>query len=326
MASLGPLVAYLPTPRNDAGTLQIPQLQNLTQNALVAGANSIAVLGSVGGASYMPRSMRKRVIAAAAEVIGGQVPLVAGVSALTTAEAQANVTEANAAGASVALLAPMSYEPLTESEVFGLYRDVTGQESLPVCVYNNPRTTRYRFTPTELSNLAQLQGIIGFKDVVSSPWLIRTRLEAAQEGLTDKQIASLDWGFSGDRYGAEILGVGADSWHSGLAGVLPKPFVRLAQLAGQQNDPDAQQEAAALSRALTPIAVIAMRYGTIRVAHTIVRLTGSGDFWTPEPLLPLAPEVQGLISAALSSLESALTAAAPEEPKRYRARRAAHRG
>lgn len=326
MASLGPLVAYLPTPRSTAGALQIPQLQNLTQNALLAGANSIAVLGSVGGASYMPRSMRKRVIAAVAEVTAGQVPLIAGVSALTTAEVKMNVTEANAAGASLALLAPMSYEPLTEPEVFGIYQDVTGLETLPVCVYNNPRTTKYRFTPGELSNIAKLPGIIGFKDVVSSPWLIKTRLEAVQNGLSDKQIAGLDWGFSGDRYGAEILSVGADSWHSGLAGVLPKPFVRLAQLANQHGDPAAQQEAAALAQALTPIAVIAMRYGTIRVAHTIAKIAGHGIFGLPEPLLPLPQEVQGLIMAALDSLESHDVSAVTDQPARYRPRRAVHRG
>lgn len=325
MASLGPLVAYLPTPRSDAGALQVTQLQTLTQNALTAGANSIAVLGSVGGSAYMPRSMRKRVIAAVAEVTGGQVPLIAGVSALTTAEVQINVTEANAAGAAVALLAPMTYEPLTEAEVFRLFRDVTGQEILPVCVYNNPRTTKYRFTPAELRNLAPLPGIIGFKDVISSPWLMRTRLEAVQNGLSDKEIAAVDWGFSGDRYGAEILGIGADSWHSGLAGVLPKPFVRLARLAKQHNDPAAQQEAAALSQALTPIAVIAMRYGTIRVAHSIAQLTGLGNFWVPEPLLPLDPDVHGLIAASLGALESTVTATTLPEPKQYRARRAAHR-
>lgn len=324
MASLGPLVAYLPTPRSTSGALQTSLLQEFAHAALSAGANSLAVLGSAGAAAYMPRSMRKRVIAAVAEVTLERVPLVAGVSALTTAEVQLNLSEARSAGATVGLLAPMSYEPLTNFEVTGLFREMSASQILPLCVYNNPRTTRFRFTPELLGALAHMPGVMGFKDTAASPTLIAPRLQAIQAGLTDRAIARLDWGFSGDRNGAQILTSGATTWHSGLAGVLPQPFATVANLAGQTQDPQAQEAAHSLSQAITPLAVIGANYGTVRVAHAVAQLTGHPVGPLPLPLHSVPGEVMDLISVALSGIHSA-TAAQLAQPQGRRAQRYAPR-
>lgn len=314
MASLGPLVAYLPTPRNDKGTLQVPVLQELAHAALIAGASSLAVLGSTGAAAYMPRSMRKRVVSAAAEVVDGSVPLLAGAGALTTAEAQINVAEAADAGANIALVAPHSYEPLTDREVYELYVDITGQKILPVCVYHNPRTTRHRFSTTEINRLAQLPGIVAFKDITNGSSLIGRRITEIQAGLTQKQIKSIDWGFSGDRYGAAILKAGANTWHSGLAGVLPEPFVRLANLA---KDPQRGAETMLVTRALTPLSVIATGYGTVRVAHAIAQISGVNIGVLPQPLQPLADDLTKLIEVTLGIMETQLS----QSQQPYRPRR-----
>lgn len=314
MASLGPLVAYLPTPRNDKGKLQVPVLQELAHAALVAGANSLAVLGSTGAAAYMPRSMRKRVVSAVAEVVDGGVPLMAGVGALTTAEAQLNLAEAAKAGANVALVAPNSYEPLTEYEVYELYVDITGQRILPVCVYHNPRTTRHRFSAKEINRLAQLPGIVAFKDITNGSSLVGRRMAETQAGLTPEQIEGIDWGFSGDRYGEAILKAGANTWHSGLAGVLPEPFVRLANLV---KDPQRGVETMLVTQALTPIATIATSYGTVRVAHAIAQISGLQIGVLPQPLQPLEKDVTKLIEVSLSIMETQLSRSQqPYRPRR----------
>ena len=57
-----------------------------------------------------------------------------------------------------------------------------------------------------------------------------------------------------------------------------------------------------LQRQLTPLAIIAGRYGTIRVAHTIADLMGLDAGTLPKPLLPLPRDARGLVRAALQRL------------------------
>lgn len=40
----------------------------------------------------------------------------------------------------------MAYQPLTEDDVFQLFRTVTALSSLPVVVYDNPGTTHFTFS------------------------------------------------------------------------------------------------------------------------------------------------------------------------------------
>lgn len=44
------------------------------------------------------------------------------------------------------LLAPVSYRALTDEDVYGLYRDVTAELSVPLVVYEDPSTTHVDFS------------------------------------------------------------------------------------------------------------------------------------------------------------------------------------
>lgn len=54
--------------------------------------------------------------------------------------------DAQEAGASGLLLAPVSYAPLTDEEVFQHFGAVVEAGRLLMCIYNNPRTTRFTFS------------------------------------------------------------------------------------------------------------------------------------------------------------------------------------
>lgn len=309
MPVLGPLVAYLQTPRSANGRLDVAALRSLVDSALDAGVDSLAVLGSVGGAAYMPRSMRKRVIATVAETAQEKVPLIAGIGALTTAEVLLNLHEARAAGATGALLQPMSYHPLLTHEVSELYRVVASESQLPLWVYNNPATTRHRFSVSELAAMAQFPNVAGFKDRAASSSEIYHRMSAIAHEIGEARGKELDWGFSGEDKGAAILAAGASTWHSALAGVLPHVCVKLADYAVKgKTDPASARRALEMQRALTPLTVVMGRYGSIRVAHTISRLRGLDVGALPNPLLELPPAAVGLVRLALASIERSLDA------------------
>ncbi len=307
MPVLGPLVAYVQTPRSASGRLLEGTLETLVDNAVNAGVDAVAVLGSVGGAAYMPRSMRKRVIATAAQITGNRIPIIAGVGALTTAEIAMNLEEAAAAGAAGTLLQPMSYQPLLSHEVLYLYEQASIATPIPLWVYNNPATTRHVFSINELATIATFDNVVGLKDRAANAAEIKHRIGHIKNALPAEKAATFNWGFSGETKGSLVLGHGGNTWHSALAGVLPSICVELAQAAvAGHSDRDIAVFADHMQSALNPLTVIMTQYGGIRVTHTISQLRGLDIGDLPQPLRPLPPAVQGLVQLALQSVERSL--------------------
>lgn len=310
MPSIGPLVAYPLTPRGEDGRLLTGSFEHLVDAAITAGASAVGVLGSTGGFAYMPRSARKRIARSAVEVAAGRVPVIVGVGALSTAEVVANLAEAHSAGASGALLQPMAYQPLQPEEIYGLYRDASSSSDIPLWVYNNPGTTGYRFSVDELARLGRLSGVAGFKDRGANGADIKDRIAKITAELPQRTAKRLDWGFSGDGLGAQILLSGASAWHSSLAGVLPEICVAITRAATSDRAADAK----ALQRQLTPLAIIVRQYGGIRVAHSIAQVLGLEPGVLPKPLLPLPPDARTLVQMAVAAID----VPKPPAPKRER--------
>lgn len=133
------LSAFPLSPMN-RGVIDEMAFIRLIERLVDAGVDSIGALGSTGNYAYLTREERAT-IAQLAVKHSGDVPVIIGISALSTREVLVLAEEAQEVGASAVLLAPMSYQKLSENEVFGLYETVTRQLSVPLCVYDNPGTT-----------------------------------------------------------------------------------------------------------------------------------------------------------------------------------------
>src|SRR5690606_488316 len=127
--------------------------------------------------------------------------------------------DAQRAGAGAVLLAPMSYQPLTADEVFGLYRDVTRVLSVPLVVYDNPGTTRFAFSDELHAEIAQLPNVRSIKipPVSGDLALARERIEPLRALLP----AQVSLGISGDATAVAGLLGGCDAWYSALGGLFP---------------------------------------------------------------------------------------------------------
>lgn len=97
-----------------------------------------------------------------------------------TSHVLTHAENAERAGASGLLLAPMTYQPLTDDDVFELFRTVTAHSSLPVVVYDNPGTTHFTFSTELYGRIAELPGIASIKipGVPADPQQARARLVA----------------------------------------------------------------------------------------------------------------------------------------------------
>lgn len=285
------LSAFPLTPTDDEGHLNPELLEQFLERIMAAGADSIGLLGSTGGYAYLEPDERKRTLRTAVDYVTGQTPVIVGVGALRTGEAEDLARDARQAGADGLLLAPMSYQPLTEEEVFRHFEAVAAAGDLPLCIYNNPGTTKFTFSLELIARLAEIPNIIAVKmplpaDGDYTGELLRLR------AVTPDGFAI---GYSGDWGARDALLAGGACWYSVVAGLLPGPALALTR-AAQAGD---TAEAELIDRAFLPLWGLFREFGSFRVMFVLAGLLGMGRVTPPRPILPLEEACCGRIETAL---------------------------
>jgi 4-hydroxy-tetrahydrodipicolinate synthase len=277
------LSAFPLTPLSD-DELDEPAFVALIQRLERAGVDSITALGSTGSYAYLSEGERSRV-AELAVTYAGTTPVFVGIGALRTSEVLRNADAAQHAGASALLLAPVSYQPLTDDDVFELFRTVTTHTELPVIVYDNPGTTHFTFTTALYARIAELPGIASIKipGVPAGADNARARVDEIREAIPEHVTI----GVSGDAFAAAGLEAGCDAWYSVIAGTLPAPALRITRAA--QNGRMA--EAIAESERLDPLwSLFAEFGGSNRVIAAIAEELGLASPGSlPLPIQGLTP-------------------------------------
>ncbi|MFI5084737.1 MAG: dihydrodipicolinate synthase family protein [Actinomycetales bacterium] len=289
------LLGYPITPTDDDGGLDLGSLQTLVARGSGAGLSAVGVLGSSGGFAYLDRQERRDVVRAAVEA-AGRTPVAAGISAPGLREVLQHAADAERAGAAGLILSPVSYQPLSDAEVLGLVTAVAARTSLPICLYNNPRTTRYSFPLEVVATLAALDAVVAFKDSAPSAEEFLTRYRALAARLPE----GFAHGMSGDLLIA-TAGIAADGWHSGPAALLPEPYLALRAATGSGN---AALIRGARSR-LVPLLEVVARMPKGSVLHSLARLTGIRSSHPRLPLLPLTAGQEAELAAAVGRFNGA---------------------
>ncbi len=260
----------------------------LVERLAGAGVDSITALGSTGSYAYLSEAERARVAHLAVQH-AGDTPVFVGVGALRTSQVLTNVENAEIAGAAGLLLAPVSYQTLTDTDVFELFRTVSERTELPVILYNNPGTTHFTFSTDLYARIAQLPGIASIKMPSVPADLTEAHSRAAEVRAVVPDHVSI--GISGDATAAYALSAGCDAWYSVIGGILPEPALKItrAALAGRV------EEAIDESERLAPLwQLFAEHGGSIRVIAAIAEYLGLA----PERCLP--QPIQGLDAAGRS--------------------------
>jgi 4-hydroxy-tetrahydrodipicolinate synthase len=254
----------------------------LIERLAEAKVDSITALGSTGSYAYLSSGERGRVARLAVEH-AGETPVFIGIGALRTSHILTNAENAEQAGASGLLLAPMTYQPLTDDDVFELFRTVTVHSSLPVIVYDNPGTTHFAFTTELYGRIAELPGIASIKipGVPADPEQAQARVQEIRAAVP----SNVTIGVSGDAKAAAGLAAGCDAWYSVIGGTLPAPAMRITRAAIEGRVSDAMAE----SERLAPLwQLFAELGGSIRVIAAVAEHLGLA----PRASLPLP--IQGL--------------------------------
>jgi 4-hydroxy-tetrahydrodipicolinate synthase len=175
------------------------------------------------------------------------------------------------------------YQPLTDDDVFELFRTVTAHSSLPVVVYDNPGTTHFTFSTELYGRIAALPRIASIK-IPGVPGGLEHAATRVKE-IRAVVPASVTIGVSGDAHAAAGLAAGCDAWYSVIGGTLPALAVGITRAAREGRFADALAE----SERLAPLwGLFAEFGGSLRVVAAIAEHLGLA----PGSCLPLP--VRGL--------------------------------
>ncbi|UWU25899.1 dihydrodipicolinate synthase family protein (plasmid) [Rhizobium sp. CB3060] len=288
------LSAFPITPADPSGGVDTAALAHILVQIKDARADSIGLLGSTGAYAFLSREERRRAVETAVETVGGEIPIIVGVGALRTSDAQALARDAKAAGADGLLLAPVSYVPLRDKEVYEHFAAVADAGQLPLAIYNNPGTTRFTFSRDLISRLSNVPNIVAVKMPLPSDDDYAGELSAIR-ATTPSEFRV---GYSGDWGGASSLLAGGDAWYSVVAGLLPAETLALTR-AARAGDADRVKQ---IDAAFEPLWTLFKEFGSFRVMYVIAELLNLCKVDPPRPVLPLSDEARQRVAAAIDQL------------------------
>lgn len=265
---------------------------------VAAGVDSITALGSTGSYMYLDREERRRVALSAVKH-AETVPVIVGIGALRTSQVLALAEDAQEAGASAVLLAPVTYQPLTDDDVFGLFEDVTSNLSVPLVVYDNPGTTHVTFTDDLYASIARLPQVASIKipGVPGVPALAAARVQAIRAAVP----AHVTVGVSGDASAAAGLNAGCDAWYSVIGGTVPELALAITRAAQAGDSSEAEQRSARLEPLWSLFAELG---GSYRVVAAIAEHLGLvARDCLPRPIRGLDASARARVEAVVTRLQ-----------------------
>lgn len=163
------IIAYPVTPfKADSQQLDLEAL-SISLNALLESqCDAIAPLGSAGESAYLTWQEWQQVAQTTIAVVNQRVPVIVGISELTTAMAIQKAKKAEQLGADVIMVIPVSYWKLTDQEIYDYYQQIAASVKLPIMVYNNPATSGIDMSPelivkmfNEIDNICMVKDSTG---------------------------------------------------------------------------------------------------------------------------------------------------------------------
>lgn len=289
------LCAFPITPADADGQVDAEALRHLLRRLADASVDSIGLLGSTGSYPYLDRRERRRAIEVAVDEVGGEAPILVGVGALRTSDAVKFAQDARAAGADAGLLAPMSYTPLTQDEVFTHFETVVGESGLPICIYNNPTANHFSFSDDLIIRLSRLPGVVAIKN----PGPDGDGARAVVENLRGRAPDGFSVGFSTDWNATGALMAGGDAWYSVLAGLFPQACQQIYAAVRAGDVANAQR----LNAELQPLWDLFKELTSLRVIYAAAGILGLTTASPPRPILPLDDAGRSRVETALKALK-----------------------
>ncbi|MFW0736204.1 dihydrodipicolinate synthase family protein [Flavobacterium sp. T12S277] len=285
------IIAYPITPFDKDEKVDISLYKKLLERLIVSGCHAVAPLGSTGVMPYLSDEEKEAITIATIEQVKGRVPVLVGVSNLTTEKTIYHSKFAEKAGAAAVMIIPMSYWKLTDDEIVQHFDAVAKQISIPIMAYNNPATGGVDMSPALLKRLLEIANVTMIKESTGDV----QRMHYLKRELGD-DVAF----FNGSNpLALAAFAAGATGWCTAAPNLIPKLNLELYD-AIQKNDLQTAQKA--FYRQLNLLKFIVNK-GLPRAIKAGLEIQGIEGGFLRSPLKPLTEAEIAEFSLILKEVE-----------------------
>jgi len=223
----------LVTPFKKDGSLDEPALRSLVAWQVESNIDFLVPCGTTGETPTLSRDEWLRVIEITIEVADGRVPIVAGATSNSTADAVDKArTVAALRGVDAILTASPYYNKPTQEGQYQHFKAIAEAVEKPLVLYNVPGRTGANIEPATLARLAQLPNILGVKEASGNMSQIADVFNAVPPGFLV---------FSGDdAVTLPVVSLGGAGIISVVSNEIPMEFAAMTRAALQNRWDDAR--------------------------------------------------------------------------------------
>ena len=282
----GSIVALV-TPMLDNGNIDWQRLSRLVEWHIASGTDAIVAVGTTGESATLNPAEHKAVVRHVVKQAANRIPVIAGAGGNATAEAIELALAAYEAGCAATLQVAPYYNKPPQRGLFAHFKAIAEAVPMPHLLYNVPGRTASDIQPATVCELAAIDNIVGIKEASTMQRMEELRavcppdftLLCGEDGLSAEALCN----GTVDGVISVTANLAPDIMHD----------MATAGLAGEHN------RCHALNDRLAPLHE-AMFYecNPLPVKWALYRL-GKIDAGIRLPLVPLAPDVQTRVEAAL---------------------------
>ncbi|MER9594103.1 dihydrodipicolinate synthase family protein [Mesorhizobium sp. M0244] len=283
------------TKLNEQGELDLSATQSSIERLVQSGVSGLIVLPMLGENASLTLDEKETVIRAAKEVVGGRVPLLAGLAEVASESAVSTARKFQAFGAEGLMAFPSIAYKSDARETVAWYRRLADGCDLPIMIYNNPIAYGVDVTPEILRTLEDVDQIVCIKE----------------ESGDIRRVTDLYNAF-GDRFAVfcgvddlilESLALGVTGWVSGMTNAWPEECVRIFELGRAEKFSETRE----LYRIMTPAFHLDTSVKLVQYIKLAEHLVYGAPEWTRAPRLPLVAEERARVVSVIQQTMASLS-------------------
>ena len=275
------------TPFTPGGAIDEPALRALVDWQIAEGIHFLVPCGSTGEAVTLSLDEHRRVVEIVVDQVRGRLPVVAGAGSNDTKKAIALSAMVRAAGATHLLHVSPMYNKPPQRGIIAHYAAIASETDLPIVVYNVPGRTGSNIEARTTLALAEITGIVAVKEASGNLSQVHEILRARPEHFA---VLSGD-----DALTLAMMAAGAEGVISVTSNATPLKMAALCDRAAAGDIKGAR----ALHRELVPWMEGAFCESNPMPVKAAVAMLGRCQNVLRLPMVPLAPEKEPLVRAAL---------------------------
>ncbi len=225
-----------PFHRDERQTINYEAMERLIDRLIGKGVSGIFILGSNGEFHVVNADETVELTAKTVEMVGRRVPVYVGTGGNSTREVIELSKRVEAVGADALSVITPFFIPPSERELIFHYEKVAASTSLPIVLYNIPKSTKINLSREVVRTLAQIENIAAIKDSSGDMDNLKGYVDAC-EGTDMKVLVGSDSKI------APAIRLGAVGAIAGTSNVITEHVVRLyhALMEGEDKEADRLQ-------------------------------------------------------------------------------------